>query len=436
MQSDQNKKVISIKTNSEYKEVKVKKRSEYKRDRNTKAVGVQKRSKHKEVRKKAVGTQKLTEETFMSTLSYAIVGCGVVAKKHLKAALFHKEHLNLQAVVDQNEAAARLLLKNSGLPEKMQKQVRVYRDSDQMLKEVRPELTAITTPSGSHYELACKALTSGSHVLVEKPLTLNLEQARQMLMLAEKQNRKIAVGHIYRFFPLVQALEADLRAGVFGRILYGDVKVRWGHDQAYYDQAGWRGTWQADGGALMNQSIHALDLMTWLLGESVTDVCGMIDRQVHQMQAEDFGMAILKMTGQVYCQLEGTTNTDPDQQEASFYICCSEGEIRGSILAGKPRIMVRNRAGKKKTGAYLKKFVRQTYQQFGLKGFTVLKNPHTALYGDLLEAIRVQREPLANGFSGMKAVEHVLAIYQSAKQKQQIALPVSDFDLSGMNSFF
>lgn len=368
----------------------------------------------------------------MKQLKVALVGCGVVATKHLKAVRSLKQSFQLCAVVDARPEAAAALLHRFGLAGGQTPEVRIYETVSTMLEECSPDLVAVTTPSGSHYTIALAALRAGSHVLVEKPLTLDLKEARHLLEVAEQQNLRVAVGHIYRFFPLVALLREDLQAGRFGRLFYGDVKVRWGHDQAYYDQAAWRGTWHADGGALMNQSIHALDLMTWLLGQPVERVSGWIDRQAHVMEAEDFGLAMLQLANGVYCQLEGTTNTDPQRQEASFFICGSRGEIRAGLRGGKPYFKVRGHSGQRLTGHYLWRFIKGLMKTAGPVGFLQLKNPHTGLYRDLAEAIIQQRPPLADGRSGLQAVEQVLAIYQSALTDRPIQLPLGDFQLQAM----
>ena len=186
----------------------------------------------------------------------------------------------------------------------------------------------------------------------------------------------------------------------------------------------------------MNQSIHALDLMTWLLGSPVTEVSGWIARQTHKMEAEDYGLAMLRLQGGGFCQVEGTTCTDPKRQEASFYILGSEGEIRAGLLAGKPRLRVIDRQGKNLTGHYLRRLIRSVWREGGLPALIQLKNPHSALYGDLLRAIRTGQNPLADGESGRSAVELVLAIYQSAKTGRSALLPVDNFTLEEMNGFF
>jgi len=375
----------------------------------------------------------------MGTIRYAIIGCGVVARKHLKGARYHqnkRRSLEVVAAVDTRPGAAEKILQAAGFTAKEIAGIAIYEDYQKMLSEVRPDLVVITTPSGSHAAISLDALAAGAHVLIEKPLTLSLEQADEILELARKNNRKVAVGHIYRFFPLVQAIRADIMSGHFGRVLYGDVKVRWGHGQEYYDQAAWRGTWSQDGGALMNQSVHAMDLMTWLLGQTVESVSGQIFRKTHHMEAEDLGFAILTLTNDVQCLVEGTTITDPERPEASFFIRLSEGEIRAGILSGKPHITVYDKNGKNLASTYTRRIFWQTLCRSGLSGLKQLTNPHSGLLGDLIDAIVVSREPLASGQSGRDAVALVLAIYQSALEKRIIHLTLKAFDLARMQQFF
>ncbi len=376
---------------------------------------------------------------YMQQLKYALIGCGVVARKHLKAARYYqrdRQLIEIVAVVDTRPGAPLAMLQKAGFKPGEIERIRIYTDYQEMLGKEKPDLVAITTPSGSHAVISLAALEAGAHVLVEKPLTLSLAEADQILDLAAERQRTVAVGHIYRFFPMVAAVQRDLAAGRFGRILYGDVKVRWGHDQAYYDQAAWRGTWNQDGGALMNQSIHALDLMTWLLGSSVQAVSGQIWRQNHQMEAEDLGLAILNLANGSQCLVEGTTNTDPRRPEASFFIRATAGDVRGGIVAGRPALAVYDAAGQNLFMEYFWQMIRQTWRQGGIKAFLQLKNPHSGLLGDWIAAVNKKAVPLASGQSGRQAVELVLAIYQSAKTATQVRLPVQDFSLQDMRGYF
>lgn len=369
-------------------------------------------------------------------LRCALVGCGKVALKHLRAIRYHKNELQLAGLVDTRPAAAETLLRQGGVKEAEAVRIPFHKDLQTLLSAEKVDLVAITTPSGSHYALAKMALLAGKHVLVEKPLTLSLPQADELLDIACAGGLQIAVGHIYRYFPLVQALEADLRAGLFGRVLYGDVKVRWGHDQAYYDAAPWRGTWAEDGGVLMNQSIHALDLITWLLGGSVREASGMIERQTHRMEAEDLGLALLRLSNGTFCQLEGTTSTDPRQPEASFAVFCSDGTIQAGLRGGRPYVHAKDGRGRPLTGHYVRRFLGQIWRQGGIKALLQLPNPHSALYGDLIQAIRQQRPPLADGDSGRQAVAAVLTIYAAAFRQKTVTLPPESFTLADMAGYF
>jgi UDP-N-acetyl-2-amino-2-deoxyglucuronate dehydrogenase len=375
----------------------------------------------------------------MDRLKYAIIGCGVVAKKHLKGARYHqnsRQTIQVVAAVDTRPGAAERMLQTAGYTEQEISKIQVFSDYREMLASVQPDVVAITTPSGSHAAIGLAAIEAGAHVLIEKPLTLSLHEADEILERAQAKNRQVAVGHIYRFFPMVQAIQADITAGKFGRVLYGDVKVRWGHDQSYYDQSAWRGTWSQDGGALMNQSVHALDLMTWLLGQPVKSATGQIFRQTHQMEAEDLGFAILELDNGVQCLVEGTTTTDPRRPEASFFVRLTEGEIRGGILAGKPGIQVFDNTGRDVAGHYTRQLFWSTLKSGGVKAFVQLQNPHSGLLGDLISAIQAGREPLASGRCGRDALELVLAIYQSARSNSKASLPIVDFDLAMMQHYF
>lgn len=372
--------------------------------------------------------------SFSAPLTVALAGCGRVASKHAKAFRQLKGLLRPIALIDGRLEAA------SSLNEKRQlglERGALFQTLDAMYGAgLKPDIVAITTPSGTHFELARRALEEGSHVLIEKPMTLDPEEGRFLVELAEKRGLKIAVGHIYRFFPLVDLVREDLARGVYGRVLASEVKVHWGHEQPYYDQAAWRGSWAQDGGALMNQSVHALDLMVWLLGSKPVSLQGQIARLCHRMEAEDYGTALLTMPDGHICRLEGTTNTPEALHEASFYISTEKAEIYAGLRSGKPYIKAFDRSGKA-CGHYIRRFLKTLFAS----GFTLrLKsylNPHTGIYQDLARAIRDNGIPRASGRDGLEAVEHVLAIYRSALTGGlPTALPLGDFKISEMKGFF
>lgn len=361
----------------------------------------------------------------------AIVGCGKVAIKHARAVRENAGRLRLAALVDSNaERAEAFRQANQSASEPA---AAVFASIGEMLATVKPDIVAVTTPSGSHYSLAKDALLAGSHTLIEKPMTLRLDEARELEALAEAQGRLIVMGHIYRYFPLVADIKQDLAAGVYGKILNGVVTVRWGHDQAYYDSAAWRGTWAADGGVLMNQSIHALDLMCWLMDSPIKQAQGQIRRLKHQMEAEDFAAAICELESGAMLQVEGTTCTGEESQMASFYIMTETAEIEAGLRAGRPYLKIQDRSRTRGTFHYYKKALKKAVKN-GLNGFKHMAHPHSAIYKDFVDCLDLPgRSPLADARSGVSSVEHILAIYRSAKTGQIQTLPLaSDFTLGEM----
>lgn len=361
----------------------------------------------------------------------AIVGCGKVAAKHARAVRESGSRLRLQALVDSSVERAEAFADKNRI--KGDTKPNLYDSLDAMLAAEPIDIIAITTPSGSHYTLGRQALLAGSHILMEKPMTLNLAESRELASLAEKHNRLIVMGHIYRYFPLVRDLEADLASGVYGRILSGVVTVRWGHDQAYYDSGAWRGTWAADGGVLMNQTIHALDLMCWLMQAPISEASGQIRRLLHDMEAEDYANALCRLENGAMLQIEGTTITPEDNQMASFYIRTDQAEIEAGLRHGKPYLKLRHEQKKRTAGYYIRRALGDAIRG-GRNGILRLAHPHSAIYRDFVLCLdEPGRRPIAGADSGLSSVEHILAIYQSAKQSGRITtLPLGDFSLEEM----
>ncbi|MHB1483962.1 MAG: Gfo/Idh/MocA family protein [Saccharofermentanales bacterium] len=367
---------------------------------------------------------------------FALIGCGKVARKHMKAIEHNMDLVELVALVDTDAKAMERLLDNSSLSAEHKTGIICYQDYRQMLDEQKPDIVAITTPSGTHAKIGLDAIRKGANLILEKPMTLSLHEAGQLIQEAAKFNVKIALGHIYRFFPFVDQIVKDIADNMYGKVLYGDVKVRWGHDQAYYDQAPWRGTWKQDGGVLMNQSIHALDLMCWLVGSEVTEVAGMLARQKHKMEAEDLALGIMRFKNGAYCTIEGTTNTDKNKQEASFYLQCTKGIIKAGIRSGRPYLDIRDDGGKKIAHRYIWKLLKDTMKKGGLSDLRKLGNPHSGIVRDLCLSIIGNTSPRADGLSGRNALEIVLAIYKAAKTEESVKLPLDGFSTDDMTGFF
>ena len=213
--------------------------------------------------------------------------------------------------------------------------------------------------------------------------------------------------------------------------------MRWGHNQEYYNLAPWRGTWAQDGGVLMNQTVHACDLMCWLMDDDPVRVSGIIRQMSHSMEAEDHGAATLEMASGAILMVEGTTNNSPRNRGASFYIITEEMEIEAGILSGKIKFKMTNHEGKVVTRKYIGRLLRQLRKNGGLKALKRMLNPHSGIYYDLVNSLDNDTQPRADGNSGVQSVETILAIYKSAKSDgEPVSIPLNDFKLADMEGYF
>ncbi len=370
-------------------------------------------------------------------LRLALIGCGRVAASHLRAVRHLAGKLVLCGVADTDAARAQSLLSGrEARGHRPSQTARVYTDYRKMLDAEHPDIVAVTTPSGTHAAMGIDSMRAGAHLVMEKPLTLSLVEADRLLVEAESLGKQIAVGHKFRYVPLMRELHDAVAGGLIGDVLQGRVHVRWGHDQAYYDLAAWRGTWELDGGSLMNQSIHGLDLLLWLMDSPACRATGLIARRAHRMEAEDVGMAVLELQSGALCLIEGTTNTPPRRQEAEISLTGTKGTLTAGIGAGRPRLSLRDQRGKSRTAAFILSALWDMARGQRLYEMRWIAAPHTLLYADFLAALEQRRAPRADGASGRAAVETVLAVYASALSERTVSMPLMDFPLEHMQGFF
>ena len=376
----------------------------------------------------------MQDNTDSIRLKAAIIGCGRVSEKHIRAISNLSDRLTLCALVDTNPDAPSQLLSSCKRKIKKYKDftstLKTYIDYKEMLAEAAPDIVAITVPSGLHYQIAKDCLEAGCHILLEKPMTMSNKTSRDLYMLAESKGLCIAMGHIYRYFPIVSLIHEDMANGVFGKVGHGSVVVRWGHENDYYGQAAWRGTWKSDGGALMNQTVHALDLMCYLMNADALKVKGMMARRFRNMEAEDTALGVYQFGNGALCQVEGTTATFPNDHEASFFINAEKAAIRISLHKGKPSYSIITPKGKNLAFRYLRRYIKQ----WGLSYLIhVAKNPHYGIYADLYRAVTTKSSPVADGRSGFVAVDMVLGFYRAVLKNSEIELPLaSEFKIEEM----
>ena len=349
----------------------------------------------------------------MNMKRYALIGCGRVAPNHVAAA--KAAGLEFAGLCDLDLKKAKAFREEMGLSET----IPVYTDADRMMEAVRPDLVAIATSSGDHAKLALQAIRRGIHVIVEKPIALSLSDADEMIREAKANRVKLCVSHQNRFNPTIRCIHDAVSEGRLGRIMHGAADIRWFRGEDYYSQAAWRGTWKEDGGALMNQCIHDIDLLIWMLGNEPETVFGFTANQIHPyIEAEDLGMAVVRFKNGAIGSIEGTTDVYPNGLEETLTIFGEKGTVRAGGMSVN-RMDVWNVQGEENC-------LEEIRRQCDENPENVYGNGHSPLYRDMIRAIDEDGEPLVNGEAGRKALEVILAIYRSSRTGEAVTLPMKE----------
>lgn len=346
-------------------------------------------------------------------LRYALIGCGRISPNHIAAA---KENgFTFAAVCDiVPENMVDKILKFD-LPSDTPQ----YTDYREMLRMEKPDLAAICTESGKHAAIALDCIRAGCHLIIEKPMALSMKDADEIIRLSEEYGVKVCACHQNRFNKSVQKIREAVEKHRFGRMMHGAAHIRWNRGWEYYARARWRGTWAQDGGALMNQCIHNIDLLRWMMGDEVEEVFAYTDRLIHgYIQAEDLGLAVVKFKNGAYGLIEGTTNVYPKNLEETLYLF---GE-KGTVKAGGQSVNVIDEWNFSDALDDPEQVKREHHENPpNVYGFG-----HTPLYADMADAIASGREPYVSAHDGRRALELVLAIYKSAAEGRPVKLPLAD----------
>jgi predicted dehydrogenase len=303
-----------------------------------------------------------------------------------------------------------------------------YTDYKLLIDEQNPDLISIATESGNHAEIALYCIDKGIPVIIEKPVALRMVDANEIIKRSEKKRVKVSACHQNRFNSAIQELRKAIVGGRFGRISHGSVNIRWNRGKPYYDQALWRGPWANDGGTLMNQCTHGIDLLRWMLGDEIEEVFGVTRRHFHDyIEAEDLGMALVKFRSGAIATIEGSVNIYPKNLEETL---CVFGET-GTVKIGGTSVNaidVWEFADKTEEDANMKGLVEETNNVYG--------NGHTRLFADMIDAIKNDRKPYVDAYAGRDALELILAIYKSMKTGLPVKLPLNDFSALDMKGTF
>jgi len=337
---------------------------------------------------------------------FGLVGCGRVSANHVRACQEHSEDCELVAVCDIDEERVRQTAETAGAC--------AYTDYAEMLARDDIDVVSICTPSGLHPEHGVMASEAGKHVVSEKPMAISIEGCDELIRVCDKNQVRLFVVKQNRLNTTMQLLKRAMDRGRFGRIYGVYVNVFWQRPQRYYDMAKWRGTWEFDGGAFMNQASHYVDALYWLVGEveSVVAVTGTLGRKI---EAEDSGSAVLKFRNGVIGSINVSMLVYPKNLEGSVTVIGEKGTVK---LGG----VAINRFEKWEFAEYDdddRLVVESNYEPPNVYGFG-----HTAYYRNVLDVLQGRCEPETDGRSGRKSLELIVAIYRSAREGVRVALPL------------
>ena len=336
----------------------------------------------------------------------AVVGCGRISRNHFDA-IAKIDGLELAAVCDVIPERASEAGSRHG--------VASFDSFDEMLGSVRCDAVSLCTPSGLHPKHGILAARAGKHVICEKPMAISLDGADELVAECDAAGVQLFVVKQNRLNPAIQLLKRAVDRDRFGRIYLANTTVRWTRPQEYYDQAPWRGTWEFDGGAIMNQASHYVDLIQWLVGpvESVMAKTATLARRI---ETEDTGVAVLKFRSGALGVIEVTMLTYPRNLEGSITIL---GE-KGSVKIG---------------GTAVNRVEHWTFADYDDDDKLVeaaTTNPptvygfgHDGYYHNVLAVLRGQAKAETDGRAGRKSLELILGIYESAKTGRDVPLPLT-----------
>jgi UDP-N-acetyl-2-amino-2-deoxyglucuronate dehydrogenase len=339
-------------------------------------------------------------------IRFALVGCGRIAQNHFAAIAAHAANAELVAVCDINPAAYEGMVKSTG--------IRAYSNLEYMLADCDADAFILTTPSGIHADQAVQIAEAGRHVITEKPMATRWEDGKRMVSACDSARVRLFVVKQNRRNATLQLLKSAVNKKRFGRIYMVNVNVFWTRPQEYYDTAPWRGTWEYDGGAFMNQASHYVDLLDWIVGpvESLQAYTATLERHI---EVEDTGVISLRWRSGALGSMNVTMLTYPKNLEGSITILGEKGSVRIGGMAVN-EIQHWDFAEPDEDDLKIKD---ASYQTTSVYGFG-----HPSYYDNVIQVLRGEAEPETDGREGLKSLEILIATYLSARDGKRVALPL------------
>jgi UDP-N-acetyl-2-amino-2-deoxyglucuronate dehydrogenase len=335
-----------------------------------------------------------------------LVGCGRIAENHLKAINAMPDDLELIAIADSEKAIVDKVSKEQGVPG--------FGSIAELLKAVKIDLVILCTPSGLHPAQAIMAAKHGVNVMTEKPMATRWRDGLEMVKACDEASVRLFVVKQNRFNSTLQLLRRAVNEGRFGKIYMVSINVFWCRPQEYYDSAAWRGTWELDGGAFMNQASHYIDLVDWLIGpvETVHAFTGTLARRI---EVEDSGVMNIRWRSGTLGSISVTMLSYLKNLEGSITILGEKGTVR---LGGVAVNEIQHWDFADKT-SYDEDIKSANYETTSVYGFG-----HPAYYKNMVEVFRGTADPHTDGREGLKSLELLIAGYMSARDGRTVALPL------------
>ncbi|MBU0744082.1 MAG: Gfo/Idh/MocA family oxidoreductase [Gammaproteobacteria bacterium] len=336
----------------------------------------------------------------------AVVGCGRIAQKHLEAIREHSKNLELRAVCDIDQEALDKAKQITGCVG--------YNNLDDLLCGSDVDVVTICTPSGLHADQACRIAESGRHVITEKPMATRWQDGLEMVKACDQAGVRLFVVKQNRMNTTLRMLKHAVEEKRFGRIYLVNINVFWTRPQSYYDHAKWRGTWEFDGGALMNQASHYIDFLDWLFGpiESVQAMTATLARDI---ETEDTGVLNVRWRSGALGSVNVTMLTYPKNLEGSVTVIGEKGTVRiGGVAVNE--IQHWEFADKQPEDENIKQ---ANYETTSVYGFG-----HPRYYENIIEVFRGEALPETDGREGLKSLELLIAAYLSARDGSKVSLPL------------
>ncbi|CDG98902.1 Myo-inositol 2-dehydrogenase [Xenorhabdus bovienii str. puntauvense] len=338
-------------------------------------------------------------------IKFALVGCGRIAKNHFNSLDAHKNNAELVAVCDTDPVALNTAMEKTG--------ANGFNNINNMLDNISADIIILTTPSGLHPEQAIACLEKGFHVVTEKPMATRFSDGEKMVKAADKAGKRLFVVKQNRLNATLQLLKRAVEEQRFGQINMVHLNVFWTRPQDYYDQAAWRGTWEFDGGAFMNQASHYVDLLEWLIGP-VKDIQAMMSTHL-DIEAEDTGVLNIRWRNGALGSMAVTMCTYPKNLEGSITILGEKGSVRVGGLAVN-EIQEWNFSDEKDYDQQVKD---ANYETTSVYGFG-----HPLYYKNVIDVMRGEAEPMTDGREGLKSLELLIAAYLAARDNKTVSLPL------------